>query len=464
MSRRIHQALSIASLVFLLPACSEPQCPDGYDKVGNVCRRHDAGSVETDASAVARGGAGDDDSGAQRDAEPSQDAEPGRVAPEAGTSGAQDATMQVDSRVSDAGLALDAETDSAARQPMGECDSNRPCSAGYSCVDAKCVSACEQTKCDPNATCAISAGAAVCSCNNGYIAQGSGKNPSCVRDVACSELNCDVNATCEVGADQLRHCVCKAGYTGSGTSCTPVSCEPLTIQNGTVSGGTTYNETATYQCNTGYELDLFFGSRTRKCGADKQWTGSAARCNPVSCGAPPAISNASVQPSSAGTFGATATYTCDSGYEATGSRQVTCGESKSWSKPPTCSPLCGNGRVDRPLEECDPSVPGTSKWSCSATCRKQTMYNACFESSECIGIGETCYLNTCTKTCTSDVNCPGAPWARCPRAATLPAADIVTSRAAIAAISARRDSRVRAAGLTCVVRVWILHGVVAEPA
>jgi hypothetical protein len=402
-------------IVSFMAGCAEPGCPDGYHKVRSSCRRDDAGTTELHDSAVEIGSAGDAAAG-ERDAAPGLDAST-PVAIDAATSqdgGAipfgpgfsADAASSTDAAFS-SDAADDANTPS---QPVGECDKSRPCSVGYTCIESKCVSACEQTKCDPNATCAISGGAAVCSCNGGYIAQGAGANPSCVRDVACTELNCATNAECKVGTDQLRHCVCKLGYTGTGTSCAPVSCSALTIQNGTVSGGTTYNDTATYRCDTGYELDLFVGNTTRKCGADKEWTGSAPKCNPVSCGAPPSVEHASVAPASAGTFGAQATYTCDTGYEPSASTMVRCGADKRWSAAPKCNLKCGNTRLDQPGEQCDPSVAGTDKWQCNSSCRFQTFYTACWSDSDCDGLaGERCVYNACTKGCTGDAACPTTP-------------------------------------------------------
>ena len=61
---------------------------------------------------------------------------------------------------------------------------------------------------------------------------------------------------------------------------TVVDCGALTNPaNGKVihtqSGGTTYGQTATYSCNTGYNL---VGNSTRNCQATGLWSGSAPIC------------------------------------------------------------------------------------------------------------------------------------------------------------------------------------------
>jgi hypothetical protein len=400
--------LLLSSLVF---ACGDDlPCPTGTYKDGSRCRKFDAGAMGLDEASVTA--TTDAESAGNLDGSPSSGEAASAAAREAGpvvvsdaTTLPTDASAQVEASSAEAGPA-DAGMPS---QPVGECDATRSCGAGYSCLNSTCVSACDQTKCDTNASCTLNGSSPVCTCNNGYVAQGAGTTLKCTKDVACEELRCHASASCEKGTDQLLHCVCKPGFMGSGTSCAPITCGALTIENGTVSGGSSFGDTATYKCNAGYELDLLVGSLVRRCGADQTWSGSPARCSPVSCGAPPIVQNASVSPGGAGTFGAKATYTCNSGYELTAGGEVRCQENGQWSTRPSCRPKCGNGRLDRDTEECDQSVPGTSKWSCSATCTEQTIYNPCFTSDDCTGVGEKCLLNTCTKSCVNTAGCPPSP-------------------------------------------------------
>ena len=59
---------------------------------------------------------------------------------------------------------------------------------------------------------------------------------------------------------------------------TAVNCGTLSNPaNGQVShnAGTTYGQTATYNCNTGYDL---MGSSTRTCQSTRRWSESAPNC------------------------------------------------------------------------------------------------------------------------------------------------------------------------------------------
>ena len=58
-----------------------------------------------------------------------------------------------------------------------------------------------------------------------------------------------------------------------------INCGTLTNPiNGQVdtSSGTAFQSTATYTCDTGYELS---GSQSRTCGADGNWTSTEPVCN-----------------------------------------------------------------------------------------------------------------------------------------------------------------------------------------
>ncbi len=319
-----------------------------------------------------------------------------------GSVGANEAGVNV---VPEAGMGVVAEAG-----PLAECDATRPCTAGYNCTQGSCVSACMQTRCDPNATCSLVAGAPACSCNRGYIAMGSGVAVTCLQDVACEDLGCDINASCVVGANQVRVCECKSGYTGSGTSCTPVSCPAPALENGTVTGGSTYNQVATYRCATGYRQGT--GSWTRTCGSNMQWSGTQPRCDRISCTPLPVNpTNGTVSLSQGSFYGSVATYTCNQGYRLQGGATRTCDE-LGWSgSAPTCVATCGNGALDSG-EQCDPMAPASSTWTCMpTTCQldNRKIYRPCSGNAEC-ETGQACAAGTCVVPgCTSASTCPQVP-------------------------------------------------------
>ncbi|HJL00732.1 MAG TPA: EGF domain-containing protein [Polyangiaceae bacterium LLY-WYZ-15_(1-7)] len=148
------------------------------------------------------------------------------------------------------------------------------------------------------------------SCSTGYLLEG------------------DATRTC--GGDGL--------WSGSEPSCRLVDCGSLgSPANGSVSTDrTTLGGTASYGCNTGYEI---VGTDTRTCEASGSWSGSAPSCTPVDCGSLPSPTNGSVSFSST-TFGSIASYSCDSGFMMTGGDVArTCQAEGTWSgNAPMCVP------------------------------------------------------------------------------------------------------------------------------
>ena len=122
--------------------------------------------------------------------------------------------------------------------------------------------------------------------------------------------------------------------------------------------GTTFGQTATYSCNTGYNL---MGSSTRTCLATRVWSGSAPTCQrmlllnlhivscthdvslfstAVDCGTLTNPANGQVSYSGSTTFGQTATYRCNTGYNLVGGSSRTCQATRRWSgSTPTCQSM-----------------------------------------------------------------------------------------------------------------------------
>ena len=134
--------------------------------------------------------------------------------------------------------------------------------------------------------------------------------------------------------------------------CYAVVCSTLSApSNGRVDQrGNQPGDTATYSCNTNYELS---GARTRICQNDGSWSGRAPTCTRIVCSNLPNPSNGQVTFSSGVFVGSRATYTCDSGYLISGQSTRTCQGDGTWTgTAPTCRIIrCGdlsnpsNGRV-----------------------------------------------------------------------------------------------------------------------
>ncbi|XP_035660139.1 sushi, von Willebrand factor type A, EGF and pentraxin domain-containing protein 1-like [Branchiostoma floridae] len=122
---------------------------------------------------------------------------------------------------------------------------------------------------------------------------------------------------------------CQADQTWSGTAplCREILCPPLTPPiNGQVTGGNAYGNTVVITCDAGYHL---VGNSTRTCQENKLWSGIQPVCEKVSCSQLLAPVNGSVN---GGTlFGDSATFTCDSGYEIVGSSSLLCQANQQWT-------------------------------------------------------------------------------------------------------------------------------------
>jgi hypothetical protein len=124
------------------------------------------------------------------------------------------------------------------------------------------------------------------------------------------------------------------GSIGSSSAATP-NCPALTDpDNGSVlAPTTTRGSTAVYSCNDGYNLS---GSKTSTCQADGTWNVAAPTCVLVDCGPlnDPVSGTVSASPT---TYGSTANYTCNTGFGLSGSATRTCLADGNWSDTaPTC--------------------------------------------------------------------------------------------------------------------------------
>lgn len=394
-------------------ACAAPECPLGFAKVGENCIRLDAGAgfASTEAGVIASeqgNEAGTTAAGISMDGATmtTPSAQPGN---DAGAAPGVDsgAAIVVPVQTSDAGPMTGSPNGDASADV--ECDQSTPCTAGYTCTRSKCVSMCDTMQCDPHSTCSLMGATPVCTCNAGYIAQtGSGGRVTCLEDKDCASLACNATSqSCEPGANGVRSCVCKPGYTGS--NCQPVSCGPLSVDNGTVATGTgTFMATATYSCNTGYAKT---GGTARTCGNDGKWSGTAARCEPHDCGKPAAIDHGTASVESGTTYPTgQVRYTCDAGFTLSGTATRMCTPSGWSGTAPQCQG-CGDGKVTSG-EDCELGVGGATWVTCS-NCRKTAgTFRLCDPDPNfpCTG-GNYCdaISNYCTPACTSVDQCPQPP-------------------------------------------------------
>src|SRR5689334_6167416 len=197
----LRAALAAATLCLafgaLGAACNddpEVDCPEGYSKSGKLCTEDEHEDSGEPVTAGERKDARAEDS---KDAGKKEDEDAGHDDAGGGqTDSGSDASQPMDSGTdasSDAGDGGTKDGGDGSTPTTPECDSTHACpSSGYFCMANKCVSSCTQTQCPTNATCGLTRGAPVCTCNSGYLpVTTGGRLTSCTRDIACSDLNCD---------------------------------------------------------------------------------------------------------------------------------------------------------------------------------------------------------------------------------------------------------------------------------
>ena len=141
----------------------------------------------------------------------------------------------------------------------------------------------------------------------------------------------------ELQGFELRTCQANGNWSGDTPVCIPITCvEPPTVQHATISGDRYFSRKILYSCDPGYEI---VGNTVLKCGADGQWIGIVPECRIVSCGLPPDISHGTpvgVQ----FTFNSSIVYHCSNGYHLIGNSVLKCTELALWEGDlPECHPV-----------------------------------------------------------------------------------------------------------------------------
>ncbi|KAL0811803.1 hypothetical protein ABMA28_009231 [Loxostege sticticalis] len=100
-----------------------------------------------------------------------------------------------------------------------------------------------------------------------------------------------------------------------------------------------YNSVVSYECKYGYRL---VGDATRRCGADKKWSGTQPVCKEINCGHPGQLWNGWLENISSGTgLGASIIFRCQDGMKMEGNGSAICQSDGTWSHPlPMCLAPC----------------------------------------------------------------------------------------------------------------------------
>ncbi|XP_044746690.1 complement factor H isoform X3 [Coccinella septempunctata] len=100
-----------------------------------------------------------------------------------------------------------------------------------------------------------------------------------------------------------------------------------------------YNSVVSYECKYGYTL---VGESTRKCGADRKWSGAQPQCKEINCGHPGRLWNGWLENIEGGTgLGASIIFRCHEGMLLEGNSSTVCQIDGRWRYPlPRCLAPC----------------------------------------------------------------------------------------------------------------------------
>ena len=125
-------------------------------------------------------------------------------------------------------------------------------------------------------------------------------------------------------------------------SCSIVNCgNPGAPVNGYTNGSVfTYQSIVQYYCNEGYQLS---GGSSAQCTAAGDWNVTLPNCTLVNCG-DPGIPDNGARNGDNFYYNSTITYSCNIGYNLTGTATLTCLSNGTWNESiPTCPPVnCGD--------------------------------------------------------------------------------------------------------------------------
>ncbi|MGH0126653.1 UNVERIFIED_CONTAM: hypothetical protein FKN15_028786 [Acipenser sinensis] len=163
-----------------------------------------------------------------------------------------------------------------------------------------------------------------------------------------NEYGAQVLLSCSPGyyleGSRIMQCLANGTWRGSEEkpTCKLMSCGELSSPpNGNRIGTlTTYGATAIFTCNTGYTLT---GSHVRECQANGLWSGTETRCLAGHCGSPDPIINGHIS-GDVFSYRDTVVYQCYLGFRLVGTSVRICQQDHKWSgQAPVCVPItCGH--------------------------------------------------------------------------------------------------------------------------
>jgi len=156
--------------------------------------------------------------------------------------------------------------------------------------------------------------------------------------VICSENNL-YGSNCQVDCNDgyfltgsfKRQCRLDKTFSGAEATCTLITCDELSPpDNGQMKclNKNKYSSTCSFSCEVGFELS---GSKDRTCQDTASWTGIKTTCTIITCGPLSSPGHGYSDCSAGDRYNSICSFTCDEGYTLEGSNDRTCGSDYMWS-------------------------------------------------------------------------------------------------------------------------------------
>ncbi|KAG0728558.1 Protein lev-9 [Chionoecetes opilio] len=178
------------------------------------------------------------------------------------------------------------------------------------------------------------------------------------KEGSCHHYDCRVTYHCRPGFEMEGRNVYRCHQDGTWSprelpNCKPIKCEvPENPRHGKATFSSYfYNAVVTYTCDYGY---MIVGPETRRCGPDRQWSGTMPSCQEIDCGPPGVLHNGRLEGTfSTYNYGTEIKFYCSENmkYEGYHDRRTVCQKNGTWSNPlpkclaPCVVPTIENGRL-----------------------------------------------------------------------------------------------------------------------
>ncbi|XP_045132686.1 uncharacterized protein LOC123516957 isoform X3 [Portunus trituberculatus] len=178
------------------------------------------------------------------------------------------------------------------------------------------------------------------------------------KEESCYHYDCRVTYHCRPGFEMEGRNVYRCHQDGTWSprelpNCKPIKCEvPVNPPHGKASYSSFfYNAVVTYTCDYSY---MIVGPETRRCGPNRQWSGSMPKCKEIDCGPPGVLHNGRLEGTfSSYNYGTEIRFYCNENmkYEGYHDRRTVCQKNGTWSNPlpkclaPCVVPTIENGRL-----------------------------------------------------------------------------------------------------------------------